>query len=354
MKTNSTCIALFFSMLASYAAAQTVTLSTGLNPVSAATVTCGTLNVPIYGFSYNSTTFSNPVFTGITNWQTSGTYTATDVLNFKLYQTNFSVFNTTNLLATVSTSLGPGAHSFPAFSYTISPSPVTRYFWITTDLSSSATNNATIICNIVTAAMTTITGTENFGTNNAGGTQTISCSVLPVELLSFTGSTSERGNMIEWVTASETNNSFFTLERSADATEFTPVGTVQGAGNTATGMHYSLEDKSAPKNEASYYRLKQTDYNGDWHYAGGVIAVSANNDGPLLYSIDQENKMLTVWDLHHSTPYTITSITGEVLASGTLDVYDTRVSFSGLQPGLYIISFRTAEHLLAGKFIIMQ
>jgi hypothetical protein len=61
--------------------AQTETLGITFNQASAASDACGTTNVQIYGFSFNSTTFANPNFTGLINWTTSGTYVASDILN---------------------------------------------------------------------------------------------------------------------------------------------------------------------------------------------------------------------------------------------------------------------------------
>ncbi len=66
-----------------------------------------------------------------------------------------------------------------------------------------------------------------------------------------------------WSTASETNNDYFTLERSCDENlfQFEPIKIIPGAGNSSTVKHYSYLDLDDTKGEC-YYRLSQTDYNG--------------------------------------------------------------------------------------------
>src|SRR5262249_54819592 len=148
---------------------------------------------------------------------TSGTYTASDVLDFKLWECNFDVYPSGSAVqrgSTVTTSLAPGSHIFSALGITI-PTGSSHCFYITVDLAPGATGGHTIICDVITKPNTVITGTNNFGTNLQGGTQTIAGS-LPVELVSFYGENFGDENHLQWSTASELNNDFFTVERSSD------------------------------------------------------------------------------------------------------------------------------------------
>jgi hypothetical protein len=72
------------------------------------------------------------------------------------------------------------------------------------------------------------------------GTATMDCAILPIELLSFTGTRQERTNLLTWVTASETDNHYFTIESSDDMQNWDVVGVVQGAGTTSEQKTYSL------------------------------------------------------------------------------------------------------------------
>ena len=98
---------------------------------------------------------------------------------------------------------------------------------------------------------------------------------LPIELLSFTGHNDGAKNILEWTTASETNNDYFTIERGKGqgTSEWEEIGKVQGAGNSSTAKNYSFTD-GYPYNGINYYRLKQTDYDGNFTYSQIVSLTS--------------------------------------------------------------------------------
>jgi len=84
---------------------------------------------------------------------------------------------------------------------------------------------------------------------------------LPVELTGFTAKLYKDEVHVAWSTASEINNDYFTVERSQDGKNFTVVGRVKGSGNISYARSYQLKDPD-PLTGTSYYRLKQTDFNG--------------------------------------------------------------------------------------------
>ncbi len=84
---------------------------------------------------------------------------------------------------------------------------------------------------------------------------------LPVELLSFEANHVDREVTLTWATASETNNAFFSIERSTDAVHWERVGQVSGAGNSNVQQDYSFVDQQ-PSTGMIYYQLKQTDTDG--------------------------------------------------------------------------------------------
>ncbi len=89
---------------------------------------------------------------------------------------------------------------------------------------------------------------------------------LPIELLSFTANCNNGKVIINWSTASEKNNDFFTIERSQNGKNFNPLIKVPGAGNSSTINTYQIVDDN-PIANVNYYRLKQTDYDGKFTYA---------------------------------------------------------------------------------------
>ena len=84
---------------------------------------------------------------------------------------------------------------------------------------------------------------------------------LPVELLWFTATPSGDVVDLDWTTATEIDNDYFTVERSADAINWLPILEVNGAGNSQHEIAYSSGDQQ-PLSGLSYYRLRQTDFDG--------------------------------------------------------------------------------------------
>ncbi|HTA82829.1 MAG TPA: T9SS type A sorting domain-containing protein, partial [Bacteroidia bacterium] len=84
---------------------------------------------------------------------------------------------------------------------------------------------------------------------------------LPIELVSFTVECNNYVAMLKWTTATETNNDYFTLERTQDGINYEAIATVKGAGNSSTPLNYTAIDES-PLAGISYYRISQTDFDG--------------------------------------------------------------------------------------------
>ena len=89
---------------------------------------------------------------------------------------------------------------------------------------------------------------------------------LPVEWMSFQAKKNPEGVKLLWLTASEENNQGFTVERSHDAFSWEILGFVEGKGNTQDVQIYTYLD-ARPQIGFNYYRLKQTDFNGQIDYS---------------------------------------------------------------------------------------
>lgn len=100
---------------------------------------------------------------------------------------------------------------------------------------------------------------------------------LPIELVSFNGYNNSSHNIISWVCASENNNDYFTLERSNDGYSWEELAKINGAGNSNTGTAYQYKDYVFKKGDYNYYRLKQTDYNGQTE-TFNIIVVNNQSD----------------------------------------------------------------------------
>ncbi len=111
-------------------------------------------------------------------------------------------------------------------------------------------------------------GLCNYGTGGA----------LPIELLFFKALQITNNEIeINWETATELNNDFFTLEYSYDGEHFATIGKVQGAGNSQSLKQYRHIFEH-DLNNVIYVRLIQTDYDGKFEVFK-MITVSPQNDG---------------------------------------------------------------------------
>jgi hypothetical protein len=106
---------------------------------------------------------------------------------------------------------------------------------------------------------------------------------VPVELTSFSASVITNNVILEWTTATETNNYGFEVERKSFNSDYEALGFVSGAGTTTELRNYSFTD-SKVQGGNYLYRLKQIDYNGTFEYS---YEVSAEVNTPAVYALEQ-------------------------------------------------------------------
>ena len=99
-----------------------------------------------------------------------------------------------------------------------------------------------------------------------GATCRPTTTLLPVELIYFGASSHEEGVLLEWTTASETENSHFEVQLSYDGVNWATIGIAQGAGNSTEEINYSFIDNQIGDG-VQYYRLKQLDFDGTSHHS---------------------------------------------------------------------------------------
>lgn len=181
-------------------------------------------------------------------------------------------------------------------------------------------------CNVINGFQNQISGTDDGIGGGGGGAvnasnvtlSSTSSTVLPVELISFKATPSvENGKhivVLNWVTATETNSDYYTLERSLDGVYFRQFQTIPGAGTTTDITNYYTIDEQ-PYSGVSYYRLKQTDFNGRTEYFDIVpITISTNVSDVNAYPNPlQEELIISFTSIHNrkETAITLYSIAGQ-------------------------------------------
>ncbi|MBL7925031.1 MAG: T9SS type A sorting domain-containing protein [Bacteroidia bacterium] len=116
--------------------------------------------------------------------------------------------------------------------------------------------------------VTSGTGTVVATLNNISGPLVLSSgsASLPIKLLQFDVKAIGSAVDINWSTAEEKNNDFFSIERSSDGAVFDKIEEIDGAGNSSSILRYRTMDHN-PLPGTSYYRLKQTDFDGRYSYS---------------------------------------------------------------------------------------
>lgn len=169
---------------------------------------------------------------------------------------------------------------------------------------------------------------------------------LPVELAWLKASKTSSGTgLIEWRTESELNNDRFEIARAENGTEFTTIGTINGAGTSSRPREYQFED-SDPISGIVYYRLKQVDFNGDFKYSK-IVSIDFGQeapDGPLRLAPNPVTRGEWVRLFSGSSPdlqsITIFNALNQAVQTHTnVDSFNTE----DLQPGIYIVRTRAGK-----------
>ncbi|MBI2270658.1 MAG: T9SS type A sorting domain-containing protein [Bacteroidetes bacterium] len=188
---------------------------------------------------------------------------------------------------------------------------------------------------------------------------------LPIELLSF--SVLPNGNTVDvkWSTATEINNDYFTIERSSDMIGIESIATIDGAGNSNNTLNYSTVDKQ-PMTGTSYYRLRQTDFDGKYKYYNWVAVNFESEPGGLRFGVypnpadlntgftlnltgaeDNQQVLVVIYDASgrevFSKAIILENNTGQVIA---IDPFNT------FSPGIYTISATSDNSVFRQKLII--
>ena len=106
---------------------------------------------------------------------------------------------------------------------------------------------------------------------------------VPVELTAFFALKTEKGILLKWTTASESNNSGFMIERSTNETDFSEIAFIEGKGTTTEVTDYEYTDNISKPN-IYYYRLRQIDFDGSFSYSN---IVESEISGPEVFNLSQ-------------------------------------------------------------------
>lgn len=161
-------------------------------------------------------------------------------------------------------------------------------------------------------------------------------SLLPVELISFGAVKSGRHALLSWETASEINNDYFVVERSADGSVFQPIGTIDGKGTTQEHQSYTLIDKQ-PWAGINYYRLRQVDYDGKITYSE-VHSLDFRKDEITVYP-NPANETIGISNPHDRVQLIVRDLSGKVVKVRIIEHGIETLDVSELGSGMYFFEF---------------
>ena len=164
---------------------------------------------------------------------------------------------------------------------------------------------------------------------------------------------------VRWVTATEVNNEFFTLQKSPNLEEFETLAYINGSGTSNNLEYYSFSD-THPSDEIMYYRLSQTDFDGkkevfsplkvtpcktvkNWN----LVAITPKN-GQLTFKIQSEvNDHLEV---------KVFDLAGNLVVKHQFTLFKGNQSeqfiAKALKPGTFIFSCKSDDYAQSMKFIV--
>ncbi|MCS7052747.1 MAG: M12 family metallo-peptidase [Ignavibacterium sp.] len=187
--------------------------------------------------------------------------------------------------------------------------------------------------------------------------------VIPVELVSFTHSIIDKGVLLNWKTATETNNAGFSIERSRDNQNYTEIGFVGGNGTTTQPQSYSFIDDNVEYGKY-YYRLKQIDYDGKFSYVGEILVDIGT---PNKFSLEQNypnpfnpvtNIKFTVPEKSFVTIKVFNALGQEIskIVDGEFDAGVHKIDFdaSELTSGVYYYKMETPQFSQIKKMIVVK
>ena len=177
---------------------------------------------------------------------------------------------------------------------------------------------------------------------------------LPIDMKFF--EVEKNGNsvsVLKWQTASETQNSHFIIQRSADSKNWQPLGRVEGHGTIFDAQEYTFTDRQ-PFNGKNYYRLEQFDFNGKTEYSKVTSIDMQKNDHASISPNPVKEELFVHLPAANEGSFTaeVFNIQGQMVASQNVQLGEA-IHVSALVPGIYLLRMENEmrQVLLTERFV---
>ena len=187
--------------------------------------------------------------------------------------------------------------------------------------------------------------------------------IVPVELISFNATIVEGKVRLDWYTATETNNSGFTIQRSTDGATYENIFFIGGNGTSTTRNVYSYLDESVSSG-FYYYRLKQVDFDGSFEYLN-VVAVDLGTPKEFVLEQNYPNPFNPRTVINYQVPVEglisikvydvlgneIKTLVDEQKSPG---IYSVELDATQLTSGIYFYKLSSGTFNSTRKMILLQ
>lgn len=177
---------------------------------------------------------------------------------------------------------------------------------------------------------------------------------LPIELISLTVNQDDEGNaVISWTTASELNNQSFTVERSKEGRQWEQMATLPGAGTSTVKHEYRFIDVY-PYSDISYYRLRQTDFDGTSTISKVVsLFIESKSSSISIYPNPATDEFIIEGDGLQKATITIANMLGQQFPMPPKSE-NGKIIFTptNLPRGTYIVIIRNGSSVIWKKIVL--
>lgn len=173
---------------------------------------------------------------------------------------------------------------------------------------------------------------------------------VPVRLSKWEAVPADNKVKLDWASSAEINTSHFIIERSADGVHFTPIETIQAAGNSQGTIRYYKEDKN-PLTGRSYYRLKMVDLDGKSDYSTVRTVLITAKQSVIIARNPVQNVLEFITTGTMYTEWKIINASGQVLKQGKENSYRSEINISELVKGQYWVIVNTGKERTTIGFV---
>ncbi len=181
---------------------------------------------------------------------------------------------------------------------------------------------------------------------------------LPIELLSFDAQCGKEEGVVElrWMSSTEINNDYYTIERSSDALNFEAVENINGAGNSNNVNSYYFKDEHYSLTGKIYYRLKQTDFNGNYEYFDVKAVDCGKGSNVSIYPNPATGEFIVNTITNSDVTIVMYNSIGQKVLEKVLkaenNLVDEHIAIDELREGIYFVNIKVGEQSEVKKLVI--